>query len=217
MIKYVPLLIGFCAVAEITVASGSKEGLYHTLATQFCREQNEPCTVIETSGSRENIELLNRKLVNYAIIQDNLGLENMVVVKKFDIQERFNIFYKGNAGSFQDISRKLYTVDKRSGTYALIYAIHTALELPIRQQENLSILDKQSQSPSFCNRDTEVSFYNISVDSLPYKKMQIEGFQCGIKEYQFTKEEVCNLQQKLPSIQIENGYILNGVVLVRKA
>jgi TRAP-type uncharacterized transport system substrate-binding protein len=218
MIKYTPLLFCFNVFADITIASGSREGLYHTLATEHCREFKEPCKVIETSGTLENIDLVKSGEVDYAVIQDNIGFNGLTVLKTFHQTERLNIFYKGKATSFEEVASKKYSIDKNSGTYALIYAIHKALGLQMKyQSNNLDIAIKQKEKPSFCERETEASFYNIAVDSLPYKKMQIEFVDCDIQEYQFTLKEIDILRSQLPLLQIQNGYIENGIVLVRKA
>jgi TRAP-type uncharacterized transport system substrate-binding protein len=210
---FILLLYATNASAHIQIASGSIYGVYHTLATQECTKLQKPCFVRSTSGSLENIELLKSKKVDYAVIQDNLGTKNMIVVKRFKTKEQLHIFYKGDVKSFYDLMQLDYTLDTQSGTYATLYALQPVFKFKLKTIHR-DVQEKES-STSFCDRNTQVSFYNISENSLPYHKMKLEFTRCGVKEYVFTKEEIYAIHKHAQQLNTNNGFIENGVILVR--
>lgn len=208
------LLLYKTALAEVKIASGSKLGMYHTIATEECQKIEKPCSVVITSGSRENIKLLMEGKVDFAIIQDNLGLANMSIVKRFPVKEHLHIFHKKDVESFSQLMNEAeYSVDVNSGTYAILFALQKALNFKLKVKHR-DIQDKEGKK-SFCDRDTEASFYNIAESSYRYQQIQFLNLTCNAKEYQFTQEEQDIIRKTTPQLTIRNGLIENGVIMVK--
>lgn len=213
MIKLLALLlVSNTALASIKIASGSKLGLYHTLAVKEC-EKRQPCEVVATSGSRENIDLLKSGQVDFAIIQNNLGLDGLKVVKEFPEKEHLHIFHKKEVESLSQLMNEgEYSIDKGSGTYAVLFALHKVLGFNL-QAKHRSILEKEKKE-SFCQRKTNITFYNIAETSFHYQQIKLLNLPCRAKEYKLTTAEQEIIRKTAPQLTIKDGLIENGIVMV---
>lgn len=120
----------------ITIATGSVNGEYYQTALkykQILKKQKVKVNIVTTSGSLENLELLEKKKVDIAFIQ------NGIIQKTPDIQALASIYYEPLLVFYRNLKKADYITDfqkkqisigsKKSGTYYLAKEILKTNEL----------------------------------------------------------------------------------------
>ena len=85
---------------EILIAGGNINGVYYAVATQICNIVREyspttKCNVAITSGSAENLALLNNNKVDFAIIQEDIAQKQAEAHEQYSYSNMrfvFNLF-----------------------------------------------------------------------------------------------------------------------------
>lgn len=180
------------ASTSIKIASGQSAGLYYKTAATLClvleKELKKSCEVVITSGSIENLKLLEQGKVDYALVQENLIGSYQKIHRLYS--EYLFILYKGKpVSSIRDVLSKHSSIDKNSGTYSIIQSVLE--ELKLQSFSNGSTIDLKSSFDGFCFNSSEVNLYNMGY---PSDLIETTLLQCSnINIYSFSVEESSKL------------------------
>jgi len=183
------LLISSCqpCFASIKIGAGQSAGLYYTTAAYLCtiftKEFNEKCEVIVTSGSKENVELLNSKKVDIALVQESLVPNKSTKIFKLYYEYLF-ILYKEDKTNLQDIFKLSYNIDKKSGSYSTIESVLKTLNIPFTPSTSQNL---KTEFDDFCYSDSAIRIYHIG---FPSDLIETTLLQCSnVKIYSLNKSE----------------------------
>ena len=163
---------------EITIATGSKSGQYYQTALKYkelLEKEKVKVNIINSSGSIENIQLLNEKKVDIAFIQNGVieksqNLESLASL----YYEPLWIFYNSNINDLsyiQDLKGKKIAIgQKRSGTEDLALDV---LNINGVYEKNSTLFNYDSKvaTQKLLSKEIDALFLVTSADSKTIKKL----------------------------------------------
>lgn len=165
---------------EITIATGSIHGQYYQTALKYkelLEKENVKVNIVNTSGSIENIKLLNENKVDVAFIQNgtvkdknNKNIEALASI----YYEPLWVFYKNdlnNISYIQDLKNKKISIGEQgSGTKDLS---HTILKINGINEQNTKILnyDSKKAKDELINGNLDAIFLVTSPSSKIIKEL----------------------------------------------
>lgn len=151
---------------EITIASGSKDGEYYQTALKYkylLEKQKVKVDILTSSGSVENIELLNEKKADIAFVQNGIDLaenkNNLEAIASI-YYEPLWIFYKNEDYTMdyliQLISKKISIGEDGSGTK----------DLALKLLKNNGIDESNTQVLNHTNQEAKELLLNGDIDAM---------------------------------------------------
>jgi len=214
---------------EFTIATGSENGQYYNTALKYkevLEKQKVKVNIITSTGSIDNLKLLEEKKADMAFIQNGIAKDkNNTSVKAIasTYYEPLWIFYK-NEGYEMDyiiqlISKKISIGEKGSGTFDLASKILNDNKLDNQNSELLNYSTKEAKD-KLLKGDIDAMFVVVSPDS-PIVKELLEDPNISLfsfkrskaysRKYTFLEsldlyEGTIDLYKNLPS---ENTHLLS--------
>jgi len=174
---------------SVQIATGGKAGVYYPIGKSVCKAISPviSCSVEMTSGSVENAKALDKKKVNFAIIQSDIQMQALNGVKTFrDASpqiymrsifslhaEPLHLMVAPNSGirDFNQIKGKAVSFGPiGSGSYALAELILKQLDWDKKKFSTIHDLSASDQINALCNGQIKAGFWVAGVNNQAMKE-----------------------------------------------
>jgi TRAP-type uncharacterized transport system substrate-binding protein len=166
---------------EIKIAAASRTGRYYLEAAKICdqltRKTKYVCSIIETAGSIENLELITNKKVDIAIVQANVfqPVQHATIYKEILYIEPLVILgAKDMKLALIDGFDKPLMVNKKSGAYSVL------------KDFGINFLPIDSDDDALC-KDTRLAYKAVVTDYS--RDLHIKISSCNLYPYNFSDKD----------------------------
>ncbi|MDY7020928.1 MAG: TAXI family TRAP transporter solute-binding subunit [Cyanobacteriota bacterium] len=154
-------------VHKLTIATGGKDGEYYAFSQALSKvvARHKPeiqIKVIESEGSKHNIELLKSKDVDLALIQSNYSIPSSTKAVAFLFPEMFHLMATQQSG-IENVSdlrgKRIALMPKGSGSYNLFWFLSNHYGIKANELETVAVPSEQAYT--LLNQDKVDALFRV--------------------------------------------------------